>query len=103
DGLILSDDNLGFTGIRAESRLPWYDLQGQIFTFKAADGLIGSNNSDIYGAELTKPIHNTRIQLSVVTERDTTGSTVYIRPSENASPNNLAFSGPAGVVPGGTP
>ena len=30
DGFILSDDDLGFTGIRMDkSRLPWYDLQGQ--------------------------------------------------------------------------
>src|SRR5207249_794955 len=31
DGFILSDDDLGFTGIRLESRLPWYGLQAQAF------------------------------------------------------------------------
>ncbi len=100
DGLILSDDDLGFTGIRAESALPWYDLQGQIFTFKAADGLVGTNNSDIYGAEVTKPLHNTRIQFAVVSERDTTGTTTFIRPSENASPNSAQFQS---LFPNSTP
>ncbi len=91
DGFILSDDDLGFTGIRAESRLPWYDLQGQVFTFKAADSQQGASDSDIYGAEITKPMRNTRFQLAWVTERDATGSTPYIRPSENASSFNPEF------------
>jgi hypothetical protein len=85
DGFILSDDDLGFTGIRLESRLPWYGLQGQLFTFKTGDGLQGSKNSDIYGIELTKPTRNIRYQLSVVSEHDNMGTTPYIRPSENAA------------------
>ncbi len=84
DGFVLSDDDLGFTGIRLESRLPWYGLQAQLFTFKASESLVGSSDTDIYGIELTKPTRNIRYQASVVTERDTSGSTVYIRPSENA-------------------
>lgn len=83
DGFILSDDELGFTGIRLESRLPWYGLQAQAFTFKASEGVIGSNDKDIYGFELTKPTRNIRYQLSMVTERDASGTTIYVRPSEN--------------------
>ncbi len=83
DGFILSDDDLGFTGIRLQSRLPWYDLQGQAFTFKAGDSIQGYSDTDIYGVELTKPTRNIRYQLSLVTERDASGSTIYVRPSEN--------------------
>ena len=39
DGLILSDDDLGFTGIKIDGQLPWYDLQAKAFTFKAGDAL----------------------------------------------------------------
>jgi len=90
DGFILSDDDLGFTGIRLQSRLPWYDLQAQAFTFKVADSMIGSNDTDVYGVELTKPTRNIRYQASMVTERDASGTTIYIRPSEN--PTTLAGS-----------
>ncbi len=88
DGFILSDDDLGFTGVRLESRLPFYGLHAQLFTFKASESVIGSNDADIYGIELTKPTRNIRYQVSMVTERDATGRTVYIRPSENS----LAFA-----------
>ncbi len=91
DGLILSDDDLGFTGIRLDSRLPWYDLQANLFTFKAAQNVSANNGKDIYGIELTKPTQNVRYQASMVTEHDATGSTVYIRPSENASASNPQF------------
>jgi len=85
DGFILSDDNLGFTGIRVETRLPWYDLQAQAFTFKASESVVGSNDTDIFGAELTRATHNVRYQLSTVTERDASGTTLYVRPSENTA------------------
>src|SRR5438046_2609616 len=42
DGLILSDDDLGFTGIRVDSRLPWYDLQAKVFTFKTAQNVVSN-------------------------------------------------------------
>lgn len=85
DGLILSDDDLGFTGIRLQSRLPWYNLRADAFTFKTADVFQGSADADLYGIELTKPMRNLRIQLAMVTERDGTGNTVYLRPSENVA------------------
>lgn len=85
DGLILSDDDLGFTGIRIDTRLPFYGLQASAFTFKTSDSFIGSNDTDIYGIEFTKPTRNIRYQLSVVTERDANGTTVYIRPAENSN------------------
>lgn len=85
DGLILSDDDLGFTGIRMQSRLPIYDLQSDTFWMRTGSTLQGSDNSDIYGIELTKPMRNIRYQLSLVNERDATGQTTFIRPSENAA------------------
>ncbi len=84
DGFLLSDDDLGFTGIRLEGRLPWYGLQAQLFTFKTSDSVMGSHDTDLYGFELTKPTRNIRYQASIVTERDKSGSTIYIRPSENS-------------------
>jgi hypothetical protein len=83
DGFILSDDDLGFTGIRLEYRLPWYGLQAQAFTFKTSESLIGSSDTDLYGVELSKPMRNIRYQASVFTERDASGTTLYVRPTEN--------------------
>jgi hypothetical protein len=83
DGLILSDDDLGFTGVRLESRLPWYGLQGDAFTFKAGDSIVGNADSNINGLQLTKPMKNMRVQFAWVNEHDGTGRTVYIRPGEN--------------------
>jgi len=86
DGLILSDDDLGFTGIRMDAVLPWYDIRANVFTFKPGQNLSNTNGGiDIFGFELTKPATNMRYQLSVVNEHDASGSTVFIRPSENAS------------------
>lgn len=91
DGLVLSDDDLGFTGIRAQTRLPWYGLEGDLFTFKTNESLTGSQDSNIYGLQLTKPLKNIRFQLSWVTEKDGSGQTTYIRPSEN--PNSATLAG----------
>jgi hypothetical protein len=85
DGLVLSDDDLGFTGFRAQGRLPWFGLQGDAFTFKVMDSIAGSSDSDIYGVQFTKPMKNIRVQLAWVNEHNGGGNTVYIRPSENAS------------------
>jgi hypothetical protein len=86
DGLILSDDDLGFTGIRVQSRFPDYGIQADAFTFRTGQSLSAGNAStDIYGLELTKPMHAIRFQLSVVNEHDASGTTIFIRPSENAN------------------
>jgi hypothetical protein len=92
DGLILSDDDLGFTGIRVQSHLPWYGLRADAFTFKTGESLQGYADSDIYGVEITKPLRAVRYQVSWVMERDATGSTVYIRPSENSRDPTLIGS-----------
>lgn len=89
DGLILSDDELGFTGIRLQSRLPFYGLQADAFTFKTGEALQGSKDADLMGIELTKPLRNIRFQAAWVMERDATGDTVYIRPSENRWDSSL--------------
>ncbi len=85
DGFLLSDDDRGFTGIRIQAGLPWYDLQSDIFTFKVADGLVQGQDTDLYGAQITKPFRNVRFQLLYLLEHDGSGSTPYVRPSENAS------------------
>lgn len=90
DGFILSDDDLGFTGLRLQSRLPWHGLQADAFSFKVADSLIGSNDADLFGVQITKPTRNVRYQLSWVLERDDSGSTIFSRPSENISSGTLA-------------
>ena len=92
DGLILSDDDLGFTGIRAQTRLPWYGLRADLFTFKTGDALQGARDADIYGIEFTKPLRAVRYQASWVMERDRSGNTLYIRPSENTSSALLSGS-----------
>lgn len=83
DGLLLSDDDLGFTGIRLQSRLPVYGLVADLFTFRTGDTLQGNNSIDLYGIEVTKPTRQVRYQLLWLTEHDASGTTVYIRPSEN--------------------
>ncbi|MFA5974665.1 MAG: alginate export family protein [Elusimicrobiota bacterium] len=90
DGMILSDDDLGFTGLRLQSRLPLYGLQADAFTFKVQDSLIGSSDTDIYGFQISKPTRNIRYQLTWVMERDNSGTTLYARPSENISSGTLA-------------
>ena len=82
DGFILSDDDLGFTGLRMQARLPIWDLRADTFWMRTGSTLEGSDNADVYGLEFTKPMHNVRIQASVVNERDATGQTQFIRPSE---------------------
>lgn len=82
DGLILSDDDLGFTGIRLEGRLPFYGLRANAFTFKTSEQLQSSKDIDLYGVEITKPFRNLRVQASWVMEQDKSGETVYLRPSE---------------------
>ncbi len=88
DGLILSDDDAGFTGIRFQSRLPWWGLQGDAFTFKTNETLSSGGDNDIYGIELTKPLRNIRYQLSWVMEHQ--GNVAYIRPTENPASATLA-------------
>jgi hypothetical protein len=91
DGLILADDELGFTGFRAQTRLPWYGLQGEAFTFKTGEALTGGSDTNIYGVQITKPMKAIRLQLSWVNEHDGSGQTTYIRPSEN--PNSATLAG----------
>jgi len=83
DGFLLSDDDLGFTGIRMQSELPFYGLQSDLFTFKVADSILQNKDTDIYGLQITKPTHAVRYQLMWLMEKDNTGSTKYVRPSEN--------------------
>lgn len=102
DGLILDDDGLGFTGVRAQSQLPWWDLIGDLFALKTGDELQDPAGS-IYGVDFTKQYDNVRYQFAVVNEQDDSGSTLYIRPSENASTSNPVyqnfFSGSSTIPP----
>jgi hypothetical protein len=92
DGLILADDDLGFTGVRLDALTPWYDIRANLFAFRPVQSF-GSQNGglDIYGVELTKPSRNMRYQLAVVSEHDSSGSTIYKRPSENTKPTSDQF------------
>jgi len=90
DGLIVSDDGLGFTGVRAQSQLPWWDLSGDVFAFKTGDELQNPAGS-ILGVDLTKQYDQIRYQVAVVNEQDNSGSTLYIRPSENAATSNPVY------------
>jgi hypothetical protein len=94
DGMLLSDDDLGFTGIRLESRLPWWGLQTDLFTFKTSDSIYDKNDGNLYGAQLVKPMRNIRYSLVFVSERDDSG-TPYTRATENPATlptTNLATS-----------
>jgi hypothetical protein len=100
DGFILSDDDLGFTGVRAQSDLPMWGLRGDAFAFKVDNSLQASNGANIYGVEVTKPMHAVRYQVSFVNQQDTSGA-LYIRPSENASQFNPKYQAlfPSGAPP----
>ncbi len=54
DGLILSDDDLGFNALRLQVKSPWrwlpIDLDG--FTAKISESLQGSKDTDLHGASL---------------------------------------------------
>jgi len=83
DGLLFSDDDLGVTGIRMQSRLPIYGLRTDAFWVKAADSLRGNADTDVYAVQILKPTRNIRYSFMYLAERDATGNTNYIRPSEN--------------------
>ena len=90
DGFLLSDDDLGFTGIRMQSRLPWYGLQSDAFALRTADSLNGNANNTVYGVQITKPAHAIRYQLTALVEQNNAGTENYVRPSENISSSTLA-------------
>lgn len=93
DGLVLSDDDLGLTGVRVQARLPWQELMLDAFTFKANESAsLTSSDSDLYGAELALPRVENRFSFFWLLERDGSG-TLYRPPAEN--PANL----PAALVP----
>ena len=89
DGFLLSDDDLGFTGVRAQSALPFWGLRGDIFAFKVDNG-IQTNGANIYGVEITKPMRAVRYQVSFIDEQDNSGA-YYTRPSENAASSYNLF------------
>ena len=86
DGFLLSDDDLGFTGIRvAQGRLPFYDLRADAFTFKVSRVIPSpaqTTAADIYGLQITKPYRERALlELDVADPaRMRRAMPIYVRP-----------------------
>ncbi|MBI4054735.1 MAG: hypothetical protein HY402_01225 [Elusimicrobia bacterium] len=77
-GLILDDDDLGFTGIKIEAALPWWKMQTQLFTAKAREGQTGDADADLHGISLKVPTQGTWA-FSYLLERNRTLGTLLGR------------------------
>lgn len=73
-GLLISDDDLGFDGIRLDAG-PLWGIRSHFFTAKSVDKLAGENDKDLNLAGLSYKwgIHN--IKLGWIWERDQSGTT----------------------------
>jgi hypothetical protein len=68
DGLIVSDDQLGFNALRAKAKLPW-KLDADLFTAKAREGLSGAADLDVSGVTFGTDREHNRWELSWIEER----------------------------------
>ncbi len=73
NGMLLSDDDLGFNGIRADIG-PYWGVRSYLFAAKAQDKLIGELNSDIYLGGLSYDFGIHKVLLGTILEKDQTGS-----------------------------
>ena len=73
-GLLISDDGMGFDGIRLDAG-PFWGIRGHVFTAKAREKFAGENDNDLYllGLSYAWGIHN--IKLGWIMESDKSGST----------------------------
>jgi hypothetical protein len=69
DGLLVSDDDLGFNAIRARAELPW-DADADAFTAKITEALGANDDFDLYGAVLGLTREHNRWELAWVQERN---------------------------------
>lgn len=87
DGMIVSDDKLGFNAIRAQVDLPWkFDLD--LFTAKMAESLAGHSDSDLNGAVLGTDREHNRWELTWVQESHKNGSS-YILPTATTTASSV--------------
>ncbi len=58
NGLLLSDDGLGFTGARIEIPALWSSMKGEIFSFEpiSSQGQNSAGSANVYGASLGLPL-----------------------------------------------
>ncbi len=72
-GLLVSDDGIGFDGIRLDAG-PFWGIRGHAFTAKAKENFLGESDKDLYLAGLSSKwgIHN--IRLGYIMEEDKTSS-----------------------------
>lgn len=74
NGLLLSDDGLGFDGINLEIGPYWGGIRNYFFTAKAHDKITTNDDSDIYlaGTSFSWGIHN--LKIGYLMERDRSGT-----------------------------
>ena len=72
-GLLISDDDMGFDGVRVEAG-PFWGMRGHLFTAKARERFSGENDKDLHLAALSSKwgIHN--FKLGYVMEQDKSGT-----------------------------
>ncbi len=69
DGLLVSDDGLGFNGVRAQVDLPWR-TDADLFTAKVTEALSGRDDFDLYGLVLGADREHDRWEFSWIQERN---------------------------------
>jgi hypothetical protein len=82
DGLLVSDDDLGFNAFRAQSELWKFDLD--VFKAKVTEGLAGEDDLDLYGLQVGTLREHDRWELSWVEERNN-GNSTYVLPTSTAT------------------
>lgn len=77
DGLIVSDDDMGFNAIRMQAELPWrFDLD--VFTAKINESLRGAEDFDLNGAVLGTDRRHNRWEFGWIQEQNRADSTYVI-------------------------
>lgn len=74
-GLIVSDDGLGFTGIKLNYKLPWKDITTEVFTAKASESQGTSGDHDLYGIVSTLPGRINTWHFSIFYEKNSSSAT----------------------------
>lgn len=75
DGLLLSDDGVGLTGVRAQTKLPLrWDVGMEVFTFKAIEKFHRESDLDLFGALANLRRETSLWELFWLLERDHSGT-----------------------------
>ncbi|MFH1283506.1 MAG: hypothetical protein ABII27_07565 [bacterium] len=75
-GLIVSDDNLGFTGIKLKYSYPWKNLTSELFTAKISESQAKEGDYDIHGLVTILPGTVNTWQLGLFFEKDKSSGTI---------------------------